>query len=130
MKPGIFSRPQRNTSSLLIAHTCQDGPTLEVFFGLDQSTFLPRQKCQRSLSSTRRRWDGTSQKISARITTELNSAQSHPHQIESDTKKPQLTSWKKLSSLDENQLKMVEKSLFDNNTLIYLFRQITMFSLF
>lgn len=65
MKHGTFSKPARNTLSLLIAHTCLDGLMLEVFSGLDQSILLLRQKLPKLLRSTRREWDGTSHKISA-----------------------------------------------------------------
>ena len=65
MKHGTFLRPAINMSSLLIAHTCLDGLMLEVFSGSDQSILLLRQKCPKLLPSTRREWDGTSQKISA-----------------------------------------------------------------
>ena len=65
MKHGTFLRPAINMLSLLIAHTCLDGLMLEVFSGSDQSILLLRQKCPKLLPSTRREWDGTSQKISA-----------------------------------------------------------------
>ena len=103
MKPGIFLKPPRSMSFLLTAHTWVDGLTLDLFSGLDQSTFLLRQKLLRSLKSTRIRWDGTSQKISARITTIKNSALSQNPRIESDRIQLQLISWKDLFSYkDEN----------------------------
>jgi len=103
MKPGIFLRPPRSTSFLLTAHTWADGLTLDLFSGLDQSMFLLRQKLLRSRESTRRRWTGTSQKISARITTIKNSALSQSPKTESDTTQLQLISWKELFSYkDEN----------------------------
>ena len=92
MKPGIFLKPPRSTSSLLTAHTCLDGLTLEVFSGSDQSTFLPRQKLLRLLKSTRREWAGTSQKISAKITTIKSSAQNQLLKIKSDLIQLQLIS--------------------------------------
>lgn len=75
MKPGIFLKLPRSMLFLLIAHTCQDGQMLEVFFGSDQSILLQRLKLQKLQRSTRRKWAGTSLKISAKITTIKSSAQ-------------------------------------------------------